>query len=86
VGERHGQRKNSNIVEVIADFADNLAGPHEAIVAIPAQQFEEFAHQPARLRGGWGAREEVLYLISLRVSKIGLRLNSSPLHQKISNF
>jgi hypothetical protein len=49
MGKRHGQRKDGDIIEIVANFADNLARPHKAIIAIPGEQLEEFAHQPAKL-------------------------------------
>jgi len=56
--ECHGQRKDGNVIEVVADFADDLAGPHIAIVAIPAEQFEEIAHQLARSCDGFSEGSE----------------------------
>ena len=49
MGERHGQRKDGDIIEIVANFADNLARPSKAIIAIPGEQLEEFVHQPAKL-------------------------------------
>lgn len=69
MGKLHGQREDGDAVEVIADFADNLARPHEAIIAIPAKQLEEFAHQPARVREVLEERAMAMCLISISVSK-----------------
>ena len=49
----HGQREHRDIVEIVADFADHLAHPGVAIIAVAAKQLEKFAHQCRLL---WVAR------------------------------
>ena len=74
MGKLHGQGKDGDAVEVIADFADNLARPHEAVIAIPAEQLEKFAHQPASVRDSLDERAKALCLIPISVSNDGLFL------------
>ena len=40
LGGRHRQAEDRDIVEVVADFADDLAHPRVAVVAVLAQQRE----------------------------------------------
>jgi hypothetical protein len=76
VGEEHREGEDGDVVEVVADFADDLAGPHVAVVAVAAQELEEFAHQAGRLetrRGELaGLRIRMREVISFRVSKGGM--------------
>jgi hypothetical protein len=44
MGQLHGKRENCDIVEVIADFADDLPHPHLPVVTIVAKQGQEFVH------------------------------------------
>ena len=41
IGVRHRQAEDGDVVEVVADFADHLAGPGVAIVAVVPQQRDE---------------------------------------------
>jgi hypothetical protein len=54
---------------MIANFTDNLARPGKAIIAIPTQQLEEFVHQPTRFPDDRADRIELMWLISMSVSK-----------------
>ena len=45
VGQR--QAEDGDVVEVVADFADHLADPGVAVVAIVAEQLGERAHREA---------------------------------------
>ena len=40
-GIRERQAEHRDVIEVVADFADDLAGPREAVVAVGAKQAEE---------------------------------------------
>ncbi len=72
--KRHSQHKDSNIVEITADFADNLARPCVAIIAILAEQLEELVHQPAEIGDLWNERVESSYLtLSKRIRAMKLR-------------
>ena len=42
-----GQAENGDVVEVIADFADDLSDPGRSIVTVLAQQRVETGHQEA---------------------------------------
>jgi hypothetical protein len=79
VRERHGERKDGNVIEVVPNFTDDLAGPGETVVAIPAEQLQKLVHQSTKLSDGWGGRVERRYLISLSVSKqrLGTRQSDS---------
>src|SRR6185437_6771895 len=43
---REREAEDGDVVEVIADFADDLARPHVAIVAVLLQKLKEARHQP----------------------------------------
>ena len=45
--KRHGQRKNGNVIEIVANFANNLPHPGVAIISIFAEKLEKLVHQPA---------------------------------------
>ena len=69
MGEFHGQRKDGDVIEVVANFADNLAGPGVTIIAIFAEELEKLVHQPATLPADWADGVELLTFIALSVSK-----------------
>src|SRR5690242_20345489 len=50
------QAENGDVVEVIADLADDLAHPGEAIIAIACEELRETGHQPGCL----ASRESVI--------------------------
>jgi hypothetical protein len=44
MSERHSQRENRNVIEIVANFANNLPHPGVAIIAIFAEKLEKVVH------------------------------------------
>src|SRR5579872_6536534 len=50
LGDSQGQAEDGDIVEVIADLADYLAGPGIPVISVLAQQGAKRKHQPRSVR------------------------------------
>ena len=50
VGVGQHQAEDGDVIEMVADLADDLAAPHVAVVAILAEEGAEREHQPRSVR------------------------------------